>query len=366
MLITHLEINNFKNITEASFDFNHSLNCLLGNNGMGKSNLLDAIYFLSYCRSFSGITDKGLLNYQADFFSLRGEYLRNGVGEALTIGMNSGHRKILKRKGKEYKRLSEHIGQFPLVMVAPRDASLITGSGEERRRFMDMIISQSSPAYLDALIRYQRSLEQRNRLLRADVTDTELYDAVEVSLVDAATNLHSARTEWIPLFEDIFRRYYAAIAGPGESVSLTFKAHLSRNSGNMRDLLDSARRHDMAVGYTSVGPHRDDIEVYVNTLEARHTASQGQCKTITVAMRLAQFEFLRQATGLTPLLLLDDIFDKLDATRVERIVDIVGSDRFGQIFITDTNRSHLDAILRDNTSSRAIWNVNNGSFTLSH
>lgn len=363
MRLESLSIVNFKNIADASLRFSPSINCLLGNNGMGKSNLLDAIYFLSFCRSYSGMTDSAVMKRDADFFMLQGRYLRKGVEEDLSIGMNRGKRKVLKRKGKEYDRLSRHIGTFPLVMVSPQDSFLITGSGEERRRLMDMIISQSDAVYLDSLIRYNRSLEQRNKLLRAHVVDAGLYEAVEVSLCASAEAISSARMKWLPLFSDLLRSYYTEIAGHDEDVSIRLKTHLAGDAPSMQRLLDEARRHDEIVGYTSVGPHRDDLEIMVNGLDARRAASQGQCKTITVAMRLAQFDFLCQATGVTPLLLLDDIFDKLDSSRVENIVKIVRSPRFGQIFITDTNRDHLDNILHGTGDDRAMWLVENGCFT---
>lgn len=362
MRLEIITINNFKNIGEASLEFSPSLNCLLGDNGMGKSNLLDAIYFLSYCRSFSGMTDTAVMKRDADFFSLQGVYQRKNVTETLHIGMNKGKRKVLKRKGKEYTKLSEHIGAFPLVLVAPRDSFLIIGSSEERRKFMDMIISQGNPIYLNALMRYHKALDQRNKLLRAGVIDTTLYEAIEMSMCQAAETIHTIRKEWLPEFEEKFRKYYNQIAGGSETVSLRIKSHLAQEGAVMQDLLAEARRHDEIVGYTTVGPHRDDIEIFVNGLEARHTASQGQSKTITISMRFAQFEFLRQSTGLTPILMLDDIFDKLDSSRVARIINIVSSEQFGQIFITDTNREHLDVILRDSTAGRAMWLVEDGKF----
>ena len=307
------------------------------------------------------MSDSDVMNRDAAFFSLQAEYERQGVEETLSMGMHRGKRKVLKRKGKEYGRLSEHIGAFPLVMVAPQDSFLITGSGEERRKLMDMIISQADVTYLDALIRYKKAIEQRNKLLRAGVDDTMLYEAIELALCAAAQRIHELRTRWLPQFEAIFKRYYSDIAGTGENVELRIKAHL--NDGiSMQQLLENRRAHDKAVGYTSVGPHRDDIEIYVNALDARRTASQGQCKTITVSMRMAQFDFLKQYTGITPILLLDDIFDKLDSTRVERIVKIVASERFHQIFITDTNRDHLDNILRETANSRKMWLVEDGNF----
>lgn len=363
MLLESIAVNNFKNIVEARLDFSPSINCLLGDNGMGKSNLLDAIYFLSYCRSFTGVADKAVMNDKADFFSIVGDYSRNDTLEVLSMGMNRGKRKVLKRKGKEYAKLSEHIGLFPLVLVSPQDSFLIIGSGEERRRLMDMIISQADVTYLDALIRYQRALDQRNKMLRAHIVDSALYEAIEMAMVAAATQINLGRTEWLPTFEAIFKKYYREIAGNNERVELRSRFHLNEPGADMQMLLDRHRAHDEMVGYTSVGPHRDDIEIFVNGLDARRTASQGQCKTITVAMRLSQFEFLKKATSITPLLLLDDIFDKLDSTRVERIVNIVGGEQFGQIFITDTNRDHLDNILKGSKSLRRLWIVENGSFT---
>lgn len=362
MQLDKITINNFKNIREASLTFSPSLNCLIGDNGMGKSNLLDAIYFLSYCRSYCGLADNAVMNRDADFFSLQGIYDRKGVRETLHVGMNRGKRKILKRKGKEYTRLSEHIGTFPLVFVSPQDSLLITGSSEERRKFMDMIISQGNPIYLNSLLRYHKALEQRNKLLRADVTDATLYEAIELTMCATASTIHSVRNEWLPRFKEIFQSYYSRIAGAAEAIDLGMKSHMSDSGTDMKDLLAEARRHDEIVGYTSVGPHRDDMEISVNGLEARHTASQGQSKTITVSMRLAQFEFLRVATGITPILMLDDIFDKLDSIRVERIIGIVASEQFGQIFITDTNREHLDTIFSASKTGRAMWLVKDGDF----
>ncbi len=276
--------------------------------------------------------------------------------------MNRGKRKVVKRKGKEYDRLSQHIGVFPAVLVAPRDIELITGPGEERRRLMDMVISQSDATYLDALIRYGRSLEQRNKLLRAHVVDHHLYEAIEMSLVMAAQRIHEKRREWLPEYSELMSNYYEAISGNGERAAVNLRSHQNEEPDLMK-LLDGARRHDEAVGYTSVGPHRDDLIITVDGLDARRSASQGQCKSVTLGMRLAQYDFLRESTGLRPLFLLDDIFDKLDSTRVQRIVEIVKSDKFGQIFITDTNRDHLDNILRESGGDRAMWHVEKGVFT---
>ena len=362
MRLNHITLNNFKNITEASLDFSPSINCLLGNNGMGKSNLLDAIYYLSFARSFSGLPDSRLSTLGTDYMMLRGEYTRKDADEVLSAGLVAGKRKSFKRGGKEYQRLSDHIGAFPLVLISPADADLITGAGEERRRFMDMVISQGDPVYLDHLIRYGRSLQQRNRLLHDRSVDHNLYMAVETAMELSARYIVSRRRRWVEELTPMLTRLYGDIAGDGETPAIVYRSHLDDLSG-YQAMLDNARRHDEAVGYTTVGPHRDDLELSLNGLPVRRAASQGQCKSFTIALRLAQFDFLHSASGLTPLLLLDDIFDKLDATRVERIVNIVrDSERFGQIFITDTNRDHLDSIMRLTGARYSIWLVTDGHF----
>lgn len=358
-----LTVHNFKNIEEAILDFSPKVNCFLGNNGMGKSNLLDAVYFLSFCRSFSGVQDQMLVRRGGDFLLAKGRYLRKGVEEELSIGLVPGKRKTLKRKGKEYPRLSSHIGSFPLVLVSPQDIGLIQGGSDQRRQFMDMVISQSDSRYLDALIRYNRMLEQRNKLLRDHVVDHALYEAVEIPLAQAAQYIHSSRGSWIERLTPIFGRYYQAIAGEGEKVSLGYSSTLSAPETSMELLLDQARRHDEEVGYTSVGIHRDDISMELSGMPVRRTASQGQCKTYTVALRFAQYEFLQASSSMHPLLLLDDIFDKLDATRVERIMGVVSLPLFGQIFITDTNRTHLDRIMGRIGGDYSIWEVNCGKFS---
>ena len=367
MRLLRISLTNFKNIPAASLELSGKVNCFLGDNGMGKSNLLDAIYFLSFCKSFTGATDRLMVTRGEDFAILRADYVRKGVDEQLLLGLAPGRRKSLKRGGKEYARLSAHIGSFPLVMVSPRDADLIRESGEERRRWMDMVISQSDPRYLDALIRYQQGLEQRNRLLRDGAVDHNLYSAIEAMMEMSADYLHRVRAEWTANLSRLFAARYAAIAGNGEAVALSYQSHLNDTIEPLTALLDRARRHDEAVRHTSVGPHRDDIVMTLDGMPMRLAGSQGQCKTFTTALRFAQYEFLSRATGMRPLLLLDDIFDKLDASRVERIMELVTADEsFGQIFVTDTNRKHLDEIMARISSTGAdcgLWTVDSGCFT---
>jgi len=363
MILKSLAITNFKNIADARLEFSRKINCFLGNNGMGKSNLLDAIHYLSFCKSFSGLPDAALTMRGADFTTLRGLYLRRGADEELTLGLQSGRRKSFKRKGKEYERLSAHIGAFPLVMIAPADQELISGAGEERRRFMDMVIAQSDPVYLDHLIRYARSLQQRNRMLRDKVVDHALYMAVELPMAQSAHYITTARLRWTETLTEIFRPVYTGIAASGEEPSLSLRSHLAANPSALCELFDQVRRHDEIVGHTSVGPHRDDIDLQLCGMPVRRTASQGQCKTYTIALRLAQYAFLRRSANMKPLLLLDDIFDKLDATRVERLINIVSDEDFGQIFITDTNRDHLDHIITRSSHPHCSWQVTDGHFT---
>lgn len=362
MKLNSVSILNYKNIREANLTFSPKVNCLIGNNGMGKTNILDAIYYLSFCKSSSGQTDSSVITHGADMMMLQGHYTRHGAEEQVSIGMQRGKRKSVRRGGKEYKRLSMHIGLLPLVMVSPADWDLIRGSGEERRRLMDMIISQGDKEYLAAVIAYAKAVEQRNALIRKEFRDPLLYDAVERQMADTASLIHAARQRWIEAFEPIFMRYYSAIAGDGESVRMTYRSHL--NDAPMLEHLAATRERDLAIGYTTRGVHRDDIELLLGEHSMRKTGSQGQCKTYTIALRLAQFDFLKAHTGITPLLLLDDIFDKLDASRVESIIEVVSDERFGQIFITDTNRTHLDEIVRRVSGDFAMMGVDSGECSL--
>ena len=362
MILKHLKICNFKNIADADLDFSPKVNCFLGNNGMGKSNLLDAIYYLSFCKSFTGMTDAMLMRRGEDFAMLDARYDRRGVEEELSLGMAKGRRKSLKRMGKEYQRLSSHIGAFPLVLSSPHDIDLIRGTGEERRRLIDMLISQGDAVYLDRLIRYNRALEQRNKMLRDRVADPNLYIAVEMQMDSAAAYLHSTRSRWIASLSEIFDRYYRAIGGDDEHVTLSYRSSLSdEGMTSLSDALDRARHRDETIGHTTVGPHRDDIDMLLDGLPMRRAGSQGQCKTFVIALRLAQYEFLRDTSGMLPMLLLDDIFDKLDASRVEHIMEIVTGEGFGQIFITDTNRTHLDEIMSRTTGDYRMWLVKTGT-----
>lgn len=363
MTLENIDILNFKNIASTRIDFSPGINCLLGMNGMGKSNLLEAIHFLSMARPMSAIPDSALIRHGEELCLVKGSYLTDaGLSDVISCGITANKGKSLKRNGKEYKRISEHIGRYPVVSVTPADSRLVSGPGEERRKLMDMVISQAQPDYLTNLIRYSRALDSRNRMLRAGVRDALLYESIEAGLIEAAHAIFTARDKWTSLIAPKVASCYARLSGEKEFVELSYRSQLRDTS--MKDLLDSRRNKDAVLGFTSGGVHRDDLEAKLNGYSLRSLGSQGQIKTFTVALRLAVFDFLRNAMGIIPILLLDDIFDKLDAHRVESIMhEVSASPYFGQIFITDTNRKHLDDILTGMEGPRTLINVADGNFS---
>lgn len=362
MILTDITINNYKNIASADLSMSPGINGFLGLNGMGKSNLLDAIYYMSIGKSHTGMPDKSVIRNGEDFTTIRARYNRRGQTEELTLGLAEGHPKSFKRQGKKYSRLSQHLGAFPLVLVSPRDAELLTGGSEERRKFIDMIIAQTDSVYLDHLMRYTEALKQRNRLLKEGADNRDLYEALQLVMTPSAHYITRRRRETIDRFAEIFTRHYRDIALTDEQPKATYISKIVDLQTPLDSLLQQSFAKDLAIGYTTAGPHRDDLALTLDDMPARYTASQGQQKTFTIAMRLAQYEFMQEATAMKPLLLLDDIFDKLDSTRVANIVNVVGSDRFGQTFITDTNRDHLDSIISHSATDYRLWEVVDGSF----
>ncbi|MCH5232033.1 MAG: DNA replication and repair protein RecF [Muribaculaceae bacterium] len=363
MNLKGIEILNFKNIEGATLEFSPGVNCLLGMNGMGKTNLLDAIHLLSMARPMSSVADSSLIRHGSDMMLVKGFFHTEAGGDdTISCGIARGKRKSLKRNGKEYGRLSEHIGNYPIVTVIPDDTRIISGGGEERRKLMDMVISQANPGYLASLIRYNRALDSRNKMLRAGLKDALLYESIEVSMAETAAQIHSIRGEWVrditPVVEDI----YAVISGNREKTTINYRSQL--NGSDMQSVLDSRRQKDQILGFTSGGIHRDDMDVTLDGYSLKHIGSQGQLKTFAVALRLAIYRYLKDKKGVTPLLLLDDIFDKLDSERVGNIMkEVSTTGNFGQIFITDTNRKHLDDILSDIEGEKTLINVTDGNFT---
>lgn len=361
MRLEKLQIVNFKNIPEASLEFAPGVNCLLGSNGMGKSNLLEALHFLSFTRGFRSMPDSEFIRHDAGLMLLKGEYLReDGSRNILSIGLERGKRKHLKCDGKEYGRISEHIGRFPLVVIEPRDSDLISGSGESRRRLIDMVISQADRTYMALLVRYAKALESRNRLLRSGVRDPLIYESIEQPLCNAASGIHAIRRKWVEEASCLFSEAYSRISSGSEKAKISYNSSLNERS--MQEILDSCRMKDSALGYTSSGLHRDDLTITLDSYSARRLGSQGQIKSLAIALKFAVYDFLRTRSGITPILLLDDVFDKLDSDRVARMLELVsGTEGFGQIFVTDTNRKYLDEILVSLDSNR-LFKVENGHF----
>lgn len=371
MYLKKISIVNYKNIREASLELSPKINCLIGQNGVGKTNLLDAIYFLSFCRSAFYHQDSLAITHGQDFFVLEGEYASNDNDlqdreredenvDKIYCGMKRGTKKRFKRNGKEYKRLSQHVGLIPLVFVSPSDSILVEGGSEERRRLMDTVIAQYDPLYIEDLNNYNKALLQRNTLLKQEEEpDVSLMEVLEMQMAEAGERIFARRNEYVEKMTPVFQEIYRHISDGRETVELRYISHCQR--GPLLDVISRDRMKDRAVGYSLHGIHRDDLEMLINGYPMRREGSQGQTKTYVISLKIAQFCFLRRTySQTTPLLLLDDVFDKLDAKRVEQIINLVSGEEYGQIFITDTNREHLDRILQKTQGDYCIFNVADG------
>lgn len=364
MILKKISIINYKNILQANLTLSEKLNCFVGSNGVGKTNLLDAVYFMSFCHSSFTNLDSMVINHAQDFFVIEGDYLsENSTEERIYAGMKRGKHKHFKRNGKDYKRLSMHIGMIPLVFISPADNSLVTGGGEERRKLLDVVIAQLDNSYIDALNRYNKALQQRNALLKSiSETDMTLMQLLEEEMARNGEIVYKKRDELVNELTPTFQEAYSQISGGRENVSLRYVSHCQR--GPLLDVIQRDRFRDRAVGYSLHGTHRDDLEMLIDGYPIRREGSQGQTKTYVLALKLAQFAYLkRKMAGKMPLLLLDDIFDKLDANRVEQIIHLVADNDFGQIFITDTNREHLDKILSHADVDYKVFDVKDGEIT---
>lgn len=361
MYLKHLSIFNYKNISHAELDFAEKLNCFVGNNGMGKTNLLDAVYYMSFCKSSFVVSDAYNLKHEEPLFMLQGNYVIEGETEKVLCSYKPGSRKKLSVNGKEYRRFSEHVGKIPLVLISPSDSLLVTGGSEERRKFMDVVISQYDKSYLNALIRYEKSLKQRNSLLKLEEeVDETMFDVLEELMAIDAKLLYEKRCAFIEEFVHIFQDLYTKLGGKDdENVDIKYVSHGSR--GDFGTLFQQGRAKERIVGYSLYGTHKDELELLFNGFPVKYECSQGQTKTFFIAMKLAQYLFLKgKGDKRVPILLLDDIFDKLDASRVKQIIQYVSGADFGQIFITDTHREHLDEILFSTNKDYKLFVVTNG------
>ena len=337
------------------------MNCFVGHNGEGKTNILDAIHFLSLTKSTANSIDSMNVRHGEEMMMVQGVYDLNGIEEEISIGMKLHQKKHVKRNKKEYKRLTEHIGLLPLIIASPNDTVIITGGSEERRRLMDVVISQYDSDYMNALTAYNKALQQRNAMLKAeDEPNEEIMAVFEEIMAQNGEAIYRKRNAFIEEFIPVFQHFYQLISNGNETVSLNYLSHCQR--GPLLDIIRRDRMKDRIVGYSLHGIHKDDLEMTLDGFPIKKEGSQGQNKTYMISLKLAQFDFLRRTgSKTTPLLLLDDIFDKLDALRVEQIINIVSSDAFGQIFITDTNRENLDKILERSQGNYKIFNVEGGN-----
>lgn len=362
MYLRKLSLLNFKNYEQAELSFSQRINCFVGNNGAGKSNLLDAIYYLSFCKGYFNQVDARNIRFDKDFMMATGNFNRNNDEETIYCGVKKNQKKIFKRNDKIYKKLSEHIGLIPLVVITPLDTVLVAGGSEERRKFTDTLISQFNKTYLKHLIKYNRALLQRNKLLKSYLKsghfDAEILEIWNQQLVLHGNVIYSIRQAVIDEFIPVFQRFYKYISNQNEEVSLQYSSRLEKN--DFEDLLKESLEKDRILTYTTTGIHKDDLSLELNGFPIKKIGSQGQQKTFLVALKLAEFELLKSKISNNPILLLDDIFDKLDFNRVQYIVDIIANDDFGQIFITDTNQKRLADILSNHSVNYKLFNINSG------
>ena len=368
MTLQSLHILNYRNIREASLEFSPKLNCFVGLNGQGKTNVLDAIYLLSFTKSAYTSQDSLNITHGEEMAMVQGVYRGNRLidgqtEESLTIscGLKRGVKKQFRKDKKDYPRLLDHIGLIPLVMVSPADHQLIEDGSDERRRFMDVVIGQRNRKYLDCLTNYNALLKQRNALLKqyADAPNPpdDLLEVLEWQMVEPAEYIFKARTDFFKEFEPYFQEVYKVISGSAETPALHYISQLQNRE--LREAYIKTRQRDLILGWTSQGPHKDDLDMRLGEWPLKQVGSQGQQRSFVLAMKLAQALYLADITGEAPILLLDDIFDRLDSERVERIVAMVQGEQFGQIFITDTDRQHLTEIIQPGPDAK-IFHVENG------
>ena len=354
-------VQDFRNIAFQELSFSPNVNCISGNNGEGKTNLMDAVYYLSMTKSAFSAPDRFNWRYGTEGFTLGGTYLMdNGLESRFSIKVTDGEKKMV-RDDKPYARISEHIGVLPVVMVSPGDISLVSESGEERRRFANGVLSQMDRSYLSAVQTYNRLLAQRNRMLKEGSVDWDLMAVFDARMAAAALPVHEARKRLAEDLRPVVQSYYQLISGGGEEVSLEYHSDLSK--GPLEDLLHAHRDRDLSLRFTTAGIQRDDFLFTMDGHPIRRCGSQGQQKSFLVSLKFAQYEIMRDNYGYAPMLLLDDVFDKLDMDRIGHLIGMVAGSGFGQIFITDSNKVRLSGIVDRITDDRAYFDTAGGIFT---
>ena len=355
-------VSGFRNIEFQELEFSPNVNCISGNNGEGKTNLLDAVWYLSMTKSAFSSSDRFNFRYGSDEFSLSGTYrMENGLESRFAVRVTSGGEKRLLRDDKPYGRISEHIGVLPIVMVSPADTSLVSESGEERRKFVNSVLSQMDREYLSAVQQYNRLLLQRNRILKGVAPDRELLSVFDLRMAPYADYIFTARKRFAADISPIVSHYYKEVSGGREEVSITYNSDL--DNGGLDEVLARSREKDMALRYTSAGVHRDDLVFTMDGYPIRRCGSQGQQKSFLVSLKFAQYDIMKKSYGFAPTLLLDDVFDKLDMKRIANLLSMVAGNEFGQIFITDSNKVRMASLVDSLTDDRAYFECSAGCFT---
>jgi DNA replication and repair protein RecF len=360
MYLKKLSLTNFKNYAQADYQFSDKINCFVGNNGVGKTNLMDAIHYLSFCKSFFNPIDSQNIRHQEDYFAINGTCIRNDdSADHIQCIQKRNHRKKFLLNKKEYDRLADHIGQFPVVMISPYDRDLINEGSEIRRRYIDSVISQFDKFYLDDLINYQKALFQRNALLKA-FSEKNYFDSHEIEIWDEqmvrlGMDIYEKRKLFLERFIPIFRHYFSFISCADETVDILYVSQLSQ--GGFSILLKDAIDRDRSAQFSTVGIHKDDLEFIISGYPVKRFGSQGQQKSFVIAIKLAQFDYIKTIKGYKPVLLLDDVFDKLDDLRVQQLISLVSENNFGQVFITDTSEDRIRKIFDSMDIDHKIFKI---------
>ena len=360
-ILEKIVIADFRNIGLQEIEFSPNVNCISGNNGEGKTNLLDAIYYLSMTKSAFASSDKFCFRHGTEEFSLAGTYrMENTLSSRFALKMTSKGEKKVRRDDKPYSKVSEHIGVLPIVMVSPSDISLVSESGEERRRFMNAVLSQMDREYMSALQQYNRLLLQRNKMLKENNVDRSLLEIIDMRMAAYAELVYKARKAFVEDLSPIVKEYYKAVSGDSEDVDIEYDTELAK--AGLDQILAASFEKDRVLRYTTSGPQRDDLVFTMNGHPIRRCGSQGQQKSFLVSLKFAQYEIMKRKYGFAPMLLLDDVFDKLDMGRISNLLQMVASNDFGQIFITDSYKVRMAGIVDKLTQDRAYFETVGGTF----
>ncbi|MBR1576626.1 MAG: DNA replication and repair protein RecF [Bacteroidales bacterium] len=361
-ILEKIVVQNYRNIELQELAFSPNVNCIWGNNGEGKTNLMDAIYYLSMTKSAFSAVDRFNFRYGSGSFSLAGTYaMPTGLQARFSIQVSSGGEKKLRRDDKPYPKISDHIGVLPVVMVSPSDTSLVSESGDERRKFVNSVLSQLDREYLYSMQQYNRLLLQRNRLLKDGMADEGLLDAFDARLSALAGPLYERRAAFVQQLSPAVQEYYVRVSGGREQVSIRYRSDLAKR--DLAALLAQSREKDRMLRFTSIGLQRDDFLFEMDGYPIRKCGSQGQQKSFLVSLKLAQYEIMKEKYGYPPMLLLDDLFDKLDMNRVSNLLKMVAGNDFGQIFLTDTDKARVHGIVDEITQDGAYFDTASGVFT---